>query len=149
MNNLIIELSIGGPLVDAINNLASALQTSGLIERAQTAATLKAPRKSKTAQPEVATNTGSNGSEQDAVDSTEPAAEGNPPLPTEDTVLAAPESEAVAPVTHKDVQAVCQVKSKIVGSEKIKDTIAPYGEHLASVPLELLPELKAKLEALK
>ncbi len=46
-----ITIQIGGPLADAINNLAAALQAGGLIDRAQTKATPKAKAKTEPVAP--------------------------------------------------------------------------------------------------
>jgi hypothetical protein len=157
-----ITIEIGGPLADAINNLAAALQTSGLIERAQTASAPKAA-KSKKAQPEVADNTGSNGSDQSSAHHSATEAgvltippttdmsgeQATPAAGATETLSAGDQSEAVAPINKKDLQTLASAKSKKVGVEKVKETIATFGgTNINTTSDEQLAALKVALEAL-
>jgi hypothetical protein len=141
-----IEITIGGPLADAINNLAAALQTAGLIERS---AAPKAPKKK--AQPEVAQdNAGSSGSDQ-TQDRSSPVAEVGAPLstPTE-PVATTTQSEATAPITHESAKTLAAVKAKKVGPAVVKGVIADTGfAQIADIDKhEVLVSLYKNLEAL-
>lgn len=118
----------------------------------------KAKAKPKKAQPEVAENTGSNGSDQTEVPSS-PCADAQvctPSLPKEDaSTLTDAQSEAVAPshsassADKQAVQKLAQAKSKTSGAQAVKDAIARFGgKSINETPADKLAELKDALEAL-
>ena len=136
-----ISITIGGPLADALNNLAAALQTAGAIEKAA------APKKKK-AQPEVAENAGNTGSDQPSASFPAADAESSLPLPTESAVPAAAQSEAS--VTHEAAKTLAALKAKKVGPSVVKGLIADTGyAQIADIPEQaLLVSLYKNLEAL-
>ena len=117
-----IQVTIGGPLADAINNLAAAVQAGGLIDR------VSAPKKAKV-KPESATP------EPNAV---APSAEA--------TASAVP-----APVvTREAAQTLAALKAKKAGASVVKGVIADTGySQIADIPEgAVLASLIANLGAL-
>jgi len=140
-NTMNITIEIGGPIVDAINNLAASLHTLGALEKAAAPAKATRKQKSQDTQSEVVENTDSSGSGQPSVMIS--AADAGAPF--------SPPSEATAPIpTHDEVKRLAALKSKKVGSTVIRGLIADTNfAQIADInDPAVLASLAAKLESL-
>lgn len=124
-----IQIHIGGPLADAINNLAAAVHATVLMERTAAPKTKSAPKKTEPVDPTPAL------SKLTAVE-----------LPTETAVSV---SEAPA-INYEAAKALAALKAKKVGPSVVKGIIADTGyAQIADIAdTVVLASLIANLEAL-
>lgn len=140
-----VTLNASPELLSALNNLAAAFTVGGVIEKA------KAPRASgKKAQPEVAENTGSSGSDSQAVTFPAPSADSNvPTAPTPPVEQSEATASTDPAVTLEQVRAKLTALSQTGKKAEVKALIQSYGvEGLSLIPADKFAEVLAKAEKL-